>query len=192
MDDSSPAHRFPNLFQVVTWEPLQCQFELCQAPPPASKIGNVNLVPFVGDRVLLLCLPDVQWDIPGGTLEKGEDYELAICRELLEEAGAHLRTFQLLGAWRCRSSAMEPYRPHLPHPEFYRLVGYGEVDLVATPTNPPGGEEIIEVACVSLEEATRRLLGAGRADLAELYRLPAAFRDAGTGEKLSLNWEGEP
>jgi hypothetical protein len=40
--------------------------------------------------------------------------------------------------------------------------------------------------------ADRRFLGAGRADLAELYRLAAAVRDAGTGEKLSLDREAEP
>jgi hypothetical protein len=69
------------------------------------------------------------------------------------------------------------------------LVGYGEVDLVATPTNPPGGEEVIEVACVSVEEANRRLLGVGRADLAELYRLAASVRDARSGGESSQYWE---
>ena len=69
-------------------------------------------------------------------------------RELLEEAGAQLLTFELFGAWHCRSSAPAPYRPHLPHPESYRVVGYGEVALVGAPTNPPDGEQVIEVACV--------------------------------------------
>ena len=69
-------------------------------------------------------------DIVGGTLEPGETYRDTIRRELPEEAGARLVTFELFGAWHCHSSAPQPCRPHLPHPEFYRVVGCGEIELV--------------------------------------------------------------
>ena len=45
-------------------------------------------------------------------------------------------TFKPFGAWHYFSTAPKPYRPHLPHPEFYRLVGYGAVEIIGTPTNP--------------------------------------------------------
>lgn len=73
-----------------------------------------------------------------GTLEPGEGYLDAIKRELMEEAGAVLKTFHLVGAWHCHSLADKPYRPHLPWPEFYRLLAYGEVELSEPPTNPKG------------------------------------------------------
>lgn len=109
-------------------------------------------------------------------LELGESYLDTICRELLEEAGARLLTFEPFGAWRYFSFAPEPYRPHLPHPEFYRVVGWGEAVIVGQPQNPQGGEQVIDVACVPVEEASQRFLAVGRPDLAELYRLAAAIR----------------
>lgn len=173
-----PKRDFPNLFQETVWGAVKCQFELRDSPPPANLIGNVNLVPFVSDRWLLIRLQNGEWDIPGGTLEPGESHLDAIRRELLEEAGARLVTFEPLGAWRCRSSASRPYRSHLPHAEFYRFVGYGEVEVVGEPQNPEGGELVVIVECVSVEEANRRFVEIDRPELAELYRLAAAVRGA--------------
>ena len=172
---------YPYLAQARQGDSQRWQFELRAAPPPAELISNVYAVSFIGARCLLIRMMHRQrqvWDLTGGTLEPGETYLDAVRRELMEEAGAQLLTFEPFGAWHCWSSAPAPYRPHLPHPESYRVVGYSEVELLGSPTNPPDGEQVIEVACVPVEEAVRRLRTSwpDMPELAELYRLAAALR----------------
>jgi 8-oxo-dGTP diphosphatase len=169
---NSLEEKYPHLFCDVLWEwgPICARFERLEAEPPHALIANVNLVPRVGNEWVLLQHQNGDWDIPGGTLEPGETYMETLKRELIEEAGAELHSFKLLGAWHCVSMAKKPYRPHMPFPEFYRLVGYGRVELKTVPTNPPGGEQIIAVECVSLEGALTNFQSSQRYDLAELYQ----------------------
>lgn len=150
---------------------MSLQFALCDSPPPDALVSNVNIVPLIGDRCLVLLFANGDWEIPGGTLEPGETYLEAIQRELMEEAGARLLTFNVFGAWQCHSSMTEPYRSHLPHPDFYRVAGYGQVETVGPPSNPDGGEQVAAVECVSLDEAVRIFKQNDRPDLADLYKL---------------------
>ena len=165
--------KYPNLFQEVTWScgPTEARFLILEDPPPSQLIANVNLVPRLDDQWIVLRHEDGSWDLPGGTLEKGEGYMDTLQRELLEEAGAKLVSFSFFGAWHCTSLASKPYRPHLPHPEYYRIVGVGQIEIIQSPTNPPGGEVIVTVEPVSLEGACKRFESTGRSDLAELYQL---------------------
>ena len=157
---------------------MDVQFKLLAEPPAGHLIANVNLVPFVGPDCLIIHLQGGYWEIPGGTLEPGETYLEAMRRELLEEAGAILFSFHLLGAWFCRSHNAKPYRPHLPHPEFYRLVGYGQVEITTTPQNPAGGEWVTQVKTMPVDQAAQRFLQNNRPDLAELYQLAGLTRDS--------------
>jgi 8-oxo-dGTP diphosphatase len=168
---------YPNLFRAVTWGAISYRFQVCAFPPPVESISNVNLVPFAGEQVLMIRLQDGRWEIPGGTLEPGESYVDALRRELLEEAGACLLEFNLFGARHCRSLA-KSYRLHLPHPEFYRVVGWGEVEVIGVPQNPKDGEQVVAVDCGCVEEASQRFYKDGRPELAELYRLAAAMRQS--------------
>ncbi len=119
-----------------------------------------------------------EWEVPGGTLEPEETYSDAIRRELIEEAGARLITYEPFGAWHCFSNAPKPYRSHLPHPEFYRLVGYGAVEIIGNPVNTNGSEQVASVELVPIEEAVRRFQDINRYELAELYQLAARVRES--------------
>ncbi|MFK7693533.1 NUDIX domain-containing protein [Paenibacillus sp. HJGM_3] len=117
------------------------------------------------------------WEIPGGTLEKDENFRDTLRRELMEEAGAILHTFEPFGAWKCFSKHNQAYKPHLPHPQFFRLVGYGNVELFSSPQIPNDGERVIAVEKISVEEASEKFKQKGRHDLAELYRLAEELRN---------------
>lgn len=167
--------QFPTLFAPVFWEwgPIHAQFESLDAPPPEHLISNINVLGHVGDQWVIIRLADGSWEITGGTLEPGESYLEAAQREMLEEAGAKLLNLHIVGAWKCRSEAPKPYRPHLPHPDFYRLLCYGEVELAAQPSNPPDAEQVASIELASLDEVARRLRSIGRDDLAESYLFAA-------------------
>jgi 8-oxo-dGTP pyrophosphatase MutT (NUDIX family) len=179
MFNPTPAD-YPNLLRPVFWEwgPIQADFAVSDQPPPEALVSNINVIPFVGDEWLIIRLTNGNWEMTGGTREPGEHYLATARRELLEEAGAQLLSFQPFGAWKCRSEAAQPYRPHLPHPDFYRLVGYGAIRLTDTPLNPTGAEQVASVELVPLTEAARRFRSIDRHDLAELYLLAAAARAA--------------
>ena len=187
-DKSISKNDFPNLFGTTSWQTVTCRFKCLNEMPPLNLISNVNLVPFKEDRWLVLRLQTGVWEVPSGTLEPGESYSDAISRELIEEAGARLISFELLGAWHCFSTAPKPYRPHLPHPEFYRLVGYGAVEIIGGPENPERGEQVASVEFVPIEEAVQQFRDINRFELAELYQLAARVRKAKNenGRKIDI------
>ena len=168
---------YPNLFAEMVWGTVRLRFEARDGLPDERLIANVNVVPFVGERCVILQFQGGEWEVPGGTLEPGESYLEVVRRELMEEAGARLvGAFEPFGAWRCHSLEAQAWRPHLPYPDFYRVVGHAQVELAGAPRNPAGGEQVSLVDIVSVEEAARRFLECGRADLAELYRLADFMR----------------
>jgi 8-oxo-dGTP diphosphatase len=166
------------LFEDINWGTVSARFERLETPPPDALISNVSVVPFISDRVVLIRLENGIYETPGGTREAGESYWQTAQRELIEEAGARLLDYTPFGAWRCHSTSPTPYKPHLPHPDFYRIAGYGTVELFTTSTNPPDGETVAAVEVVTLQEATERFIASRRPDLADLYRLAAHIRES--------------
>ncbi len=164
------------LFEDFHYGTVSARFARLDVPPSDALISNVNVVPFVGEQVVIIRLKDGSYEVPGGTREPGEAYLETARRELIEEAGARLISYVPFGAWKCHSTSVRPYRPHLPHPDFYRLAGYGEVELIAPPTNPADGEQVAAVQVLTVDEAAAQFTASERPDLADLYRLAARLR----------------
>jgi 8-oxo-dGTP diphosphatase len=148
------VQRFPRLYAPSRWEwgGVDVQFSL--AEPHEELVGNVHVVCRC-DGGIVLCRNDLGWRfLPGGTREPGESVRETARRELVEEAGATLvGGWTHLGAFRAEHSRPTPFRPHLPHPLSYWLYAVADVTLDGAPTNPPDGEQVVEVVCLPVNEA---------------------------------------
>lgn len=186
------SDRFPALARPGRWGNVTlAPFVLDDAVPPLSRVQSVNVVPFVGGGGLCVVIGfgDGSATLPGGTIERSESLLGAARREVREEAGAVIHALSPIGHWPCHSGDPGPWRSHLPHPDFLRVVFRGEVSIVGPPGNPAGAEQITRVEVLPLAEATSWLRSAGRADLADLYRLagetPAAGIDLSLVDQVS-------
>jgi 8-oxo-dGTP diphosphatase len=180
---------FPALFGMTElgYAPIDARFVLLDGGRGFDErlVAHINVIPFVGDQDCIVVGFDTgDWTVPGGTLEPGEHWRAALERELLEEAGAYLRTYTPFAVLQCRSRTA-PYRPHLPHPDFYRLLGYGDVELGGAPAVPAGGEQTVAVEIMPIERAAAFLARKGKPWEADLYRLAATLRSGDEREEPS-------
>ncbi|MDR6715581.1 NUDIX domain-containing protein [Paenibacillus sp. 2003] len=179
------SEQFPALSTSIHWGIIEAEFRLNDIVDE-KLVSNISIIPFVGDQCVVFQLDNGDWELPGGTLEAGEPYMDGLKRELMEELGAEMRSYQIFGQFHCTSSVLEPYRPHIPHPHFVRIIGYGDVELVADPLNPEDGEQVVAVEVVEIDEAIRRFRAQNRYDIAEMYQLAHMLREeakqAGEGQ----------
>ena len=167
---------YPALNTERRWPDGCWQFELFSQVPEPELVANVNMVPFTNGKLVMLQFNHKIWEIPGGTLEPREPFLDTIRREVMEEAGAEVRSFTLFGGFRMESFQAKPYRSHLPYPVTYRLVGYGDVEITTLPSYGGHQGRITAVDLVDLPEAVERFQAIDRPDIAELYRLAVALR----------------
>jgi 8-oxo-dGTP diphosphatase len=148
------AERFPALFAPAVWEWGDLDVRYSMEEPPDELISNIHVIGRT-DGGIVVCGNDLGWRfLPGGTRELHEPIEETARRELLEEAGARIvGPLTWLGAHRADHRRPAPYRPHLPHPVSYWLNAVADVVVDQPPTNPPDGEQVVEVLVLPPDEA---------------------------------------
>jgi 8-oxo-dGTP pyrophosphatase MutT (NUDIX family) len=150
------------------------------------------MVPFVGDRVIVIALENGHIMLPGGTRERDETLLETISREMLEETGHAVDSCFPFAVLDCISYDEKPWRDYLVHPEFERLVCFGDVHQVSLPENPAGAEQIARIEILPVSEAVTFLRDIGRPELADIYGLAAETRRSPDGlVDLTID-EGHP
>ena len=69
------------------------------AAPPLWPVSIKGVV-LVGGRVVLLRNERAEWELPGGRLERGEEPETCLAREIAEELALDVEVGPLLDCWR--------------------------------------------------------------------------------------------
>ena len=160
-------HQYPALFEPFGWGLIEARFEVGLGDRPFDDYESIHAVPFVGDDCVVIRLSDGTWDAPGGSVERGESWREALDRELIEEAGAQVLSFDPFGTCPCR-------RPD-GH-EYAMLMGWAQVELVGPPSNPEGCEQVTNVVRLPVDDAAALLGAVGQPELADAYRFAAAWR----------------
>jgi 8-oxo-dGTP pyrophosphatase MutT (NUDIX family) len=144
--------------------------------PDTARLQSVNMVPFVGDDVIVIAMEDGHIMLPGGTREEGESLLETISREMREETGCAIDSCRPFLVMECISYDEKPWRPWLVHPEFERLVCLGDVHHIGPPENPTDAEQIAHVHVLAIDEAIRFLRDADRPELADVYAFAGEMR----------------
>ncbi|SFG66184.1 NUDIX domain-containing protein [Neptunomonas qingdaonensis] len=160
---------YPNLFRLVESPGHKAQFKNFFDPPDDNLIGNAYIIPKVEDKWLYIIDEEGRLHIPGGKKEPGEKLMDIVERELMEEAGALVKSYTIIGGWDTYIKNPHLKKEQLPYPHMYMVVGYGIVEPICSPTNPIGAGKTAKVITDSLIKVVSAFTAHGREDLAELY-----------------------
>lgn len=86
--------------------------------PPAELVSSVRAIVLREDSVLIMTNLDGDYILPGGRVEKGETFEEALRRELLEEAGVEFTLMGRIGFMHLRHTSPKPENYPYLYPDF--------------------------------------------------------------------------
>lgn len=89
--------------------------------PPAQLVTGVFALCFQTDKLLFVRHRDRGWDLPGGHVEAGESFEVALQRELLEEAAAVISDVTLFAHIEINLIGEAPANYCYPAPQSFML-----------------------------------------------------------------------
>lgn len=133
-----PNHLF---VQEMHWgeQPVRLTGFTCAQLPTDAPTTSVHVIALSGGKVLVVRDRRGIFGFPGGRLEAGETHEIALTREVYEEARAHLREgFRLFAALKVEYTAQLPGRNY-PHPFTYMGVYTGLVRSLEPIGHDPAG-----------------------------------------------------
>jgi 8-oxo-dGTP pyrophosphatase MutT (NUDIX family) len=162
--------KYPSLYQSRDRGTID-EFLIVNSPIPEELIGNAYMIGVSKEKYLYIIQDGNKLEIPGGKKDIGEGHIETIKREMLEEAGVAIESYDVFGAWHLVLRSNKSLYPHLPHPEMYMVVGFGEVRKICEPSNPIGTIQTKEVKFDSIENAVKAFRESKRDDLADLYQL---------------------
>ena len=153
--DEYTRRQFPELFAESYVDYASARIRYVPGAAPEHLVTRLHLVAFTDEREVVVCRSVQGWRfLPGGTREAGETLVDLARRELLEEAGAMLLGEPVhFSSHDVDSDLLEPYRPHFPHPRCSWGYAVARVRVTSAPTNPPDGEEVVEVLTLPVAEA---------------------------------------
>jgi len=176
MSDQESSTHLPSLANDIRWgNTTLTGCHPITGIPRSPLLQSVNLVPFVDDGVLVITTDAGKLLLPGGTIERGETLRQTIDREMREETGYAIDTCYPFAILECFSHDDKPWREHLAHPEFERLLCFGDVHRIGVPENPAGAEHVARLELLPLHEAIQRFHNADRPELADIYTVAATF-----------------
>jgi 8-oxo-dGTP diphosphatase len=154
-DDASLMAVFPDLFTEQYVEYAHCRLGFTTGDVADELVSRLHIVAINERSEVVVCRSKEGWRfLPGGTREPGESLAELALRELNEEAGARLEDEpQIFAAHVADSDHPEPFRPHLPHPRAYWAYAVAHAMMVAPPSNPPDGEQVVEVLTLAPSRA---------------------------------------
>lgn len=166
---------FSKLFEPSYVDDADADIRGTLQAPPAHLVHRVHAVACPAPGSVTVCESEDGFRfLPGGRVETDEGIELALARELQEEAGCQPQpgvVCRVFFSHIATSRGSRPYRPHAPHPvQWWSYVAL-PTDLVGEPTCPVDGERITKVVHVPVDEAIGTLASGSDPMHAEIVRL---------------------